>query len=105
MVLHLEKELPMDAIEHFIMLLSLSSVHFALQFFWIVYGALDANRPKRHGNPKIFARCAQLLVTLEQSLVYGSPVNKQAQVHVVVVDDDHDAILFIIQNIHVYMYT
>ncbi|OQR97803.1 phosphatidylinositol kinase (PIK-H1) [Achlya hypogyna] len=79
MVLHLEKELPMDAMEQFVMLLCLSSTHFALQFFWIVYATLDEHRPKRNGNPRTFTRCAQLLVILEQCLVYGSPVSKQAQ--------------------------
>ncbi|RHY02690.1 hypothetical protein DYB36_003798 [Aphanomyces astaci] len=80
MVLHLEKELPMEAMEQFVMLLSLSSSHFALQFFWIVYGALDEHRPKKNGNPRTFTRCAQLLVILEQCFIYGSPVNKQAKV-------------------------
>ncbi|KDO30692.1 hypothetical protein SPRG_04594 [Saprolegnia parasitica CBS 223.65] len=79
MVLHLEKELPMDAMEQFVLLLSLSSTHFALQFFWIVYAALDEHRPKRNGNPRTFTRCAQLLVILEQCLVYGSPASKPAQ--------------------------
>ncbi|ETV70846.1 hypothetical protein H257_13626 [Aphanomyces astaci] len=79
MVLHLEKELPMEAMEQFVMLLSLSSSHFALQFFWIVYGALDEHRPKKNGNPRTFTRCAQLLVILEQCFIYGSPVNKQAK--------------------------
>ncbi|RHY67373.1 hypothetical protein DYB38_007075 [Aphanomyces astaci] len=83
MVLHLEKELPMEAMEQFVMLLSLSSSHFALQFFWIVYGALDEHRPKKNGNPRTFTRCAQLLVILEQCFIYGSPVNKQAKVRVI----------------------
>ncbi|RHY34639.1 hypothetical protein DYB32_000772 [Aphanomyces invadans] len=68
-----QKELPMEAMEQFVMLLSLSSSHFALQFFWIVYGALDEHRPKKNGNPRTFTRCAQLLVILEQCFIYGSP--------------------------------
>ncbi|KAF0724347.1 hypothetical protein Ae201684P_003368 [Aphanomyces euteiches] len=79
MVLHLEKELPMEAMEQFVMLLSLSSSHFAFEFFWIIYGALDEHRPKKNGNPRTFARCAQLLMILEQCFIYGSPVNKQAK--------------------------
>lgn len=78
MVVHLEKELPMEAMEQFVLLLSQSSVHFALQFFWIIYAALDENRPKRNGNPRTFARCAQLLLALEQCFVYGSPAAKVA---------------------------
>ncbi|KAJ0407683.1 hypothetical protein ATCC90586_001865 [Pythium insidiosum] len=78
MVIHFEKELPMDAMEQFVLLLSQSSVHLALQLFWIIYAALDENRPKRSGNPKTFARCAQLLLALEQCLVYGSPVVREA---------------------------
>jgi phosphatidylinositol 4-kinase len=77
MVVHLEKELPIDAMEQFVMLLSQSSVHFALQFFWIIYASLDENRPKRNGNPRTFARCAQLLLALEQCLIYGSPVARE----------------------------
>ncbi len=78
MVLHLEGELTMTAMEQFVMLVSQSSVHFALQFFWNVYATLDENRPKRNGNAKLFIRCSQLLLTLEQCLVYGSPNARQA---------------------------
>uniref|UniRef100_K3WPJ9 1-phosphatidylinositol 4-kinase n=1 Tax=Globisporangium ultimum (strain ATCC 200006 / CBS 805.95 / DAOM BR144) TaxID=431595 RepID=K3WPJ9_GLOUD len=78
MVVHLESELPMEAMEQFVLLLSQSSVHFALQFFWIIYAALDENRPKRNGNPRTFARCAQLLLALEQCFVHGSPAAKVA---------------------------
>ncbi|KAG7379398.1 Phosphatidylinositol 4-kinase beta [Phytophthora boehmeriae] len=79
MVVHLEQEMPMEDIEQFVLLLSQSSVHFALQFFWIIYAALDENRPKRAGNcPHTFARCARLLLALEQCFVYGSPAARQA---------------------------
>lgn len=78
MVVHLEKELPMEAMEQFVLLLSQTSVHFALQFFWIIFAALDENRPKRGGNPRTFARCAQLLLALEQCFVYGSPAAREA---------------------------
>ncbi|KAH7482323.1 Phosphatidylinositol 4-kinase [Phytophthora ramorum] len=79
MVVHLEQELPMEDMEQFVLLLSQSSVHFALQFFWMIYAALDENRPKRAGNnPRTFARCARLLLALEQCFVYGSPAARQA---------------------------
>lgn len=79
MVVHLERELPMEDMEQFVLLLSQSSVHFALQFFWMIYAALDENRPKRAGNnPQTFARCARLLLALEQCFVYGSPAARQA---------------------------
>nr|CCA22285.1 phosphatidylinositol kinase (PIKH1) putative [Albugo laibachii Nc14] len=78
MVVHLDKELPIEAMEQFVFLLSQSSVHFALHFFWIIYASLDENRPKRHGNPATFARCAQLLLALEQCLIYGSPIAREA---------------------------
>ncbi|KAF1331972.1 Phosphatidylinositol 3 and 4-kinase-like protein, partial [Globisporangium splendens] len=78
MVVHLENELPMEIMEQFVLLLSQSSVYFALQFFWIIYTALDENRPKRNGNPRAFARCVQLLLALEQCFVYGSPAAKVA---------------------------
>lgn len=80
LVLYLEADLDITAIEQFVMLVSQCSVHFALQFFWIVYAALDENRPKRaQAKAKIFMRCTQLLLTLEQCLVYGSPVACKAQ--------------------------
>ncbi|KAJ8571468.1 hypothetical protein ON010_g5368 [Phytophthora cinnamomi] len=79
MVVHLEQELPMEDMEQFVLLLSQSSVHFALQFFWMIYAALDENRPKRAGNnPRTLARCARLLLALEQCFVYGSPAARQA---------------------------
>ncbi|KAG7376840.1 Phosphatidylinositol 4-kinase beta [Phytophthora pseudosyringae] len=79
MVVHLERELPMENMEQFVLLLSQSSVHFALQLFWMIYAALDENRPKRGGNnPRTFARCARLLLALEQCFVYGSPAARQA---------------------------
>lgn len=79
MVVHLEQELPMEDMEQFVLLLSQSSVHFALQFFWMIFAALDENRPKRAGNnPHTFARCARLLLALEQCFVYGSPAARQA---------------------------
>ena len=84
MVLHLEHELPISAIEQFIMMVSQNSIHFALQFFWIIYAALDENRPKTNGKTAIFMRCTQLLLTLEQCIVYGSPVARQAQVRMTV---------------------
>ncbi|ETM42778.1 hypothetical protein L914_11633, partial [Phytophthora nicotianae] len=69
----------MEDMEQFVLLLSQSSVHFALQFFWMIYAALDENRPKRAGNnPHTFARCARLLLALEQCFVYGSPAARQA---------------------------
>lgn len=73
MIIHLDNELPMSAIQQFVLIVAHNSVHFAMQFFWIVYAALDENRPKRNGDNKIFMRCTQLLLTLEQCIVYGSP--------------------------------
>ncbi|TMW55171.1 hypothetical protein Poli38472_013933 [Pythium oligandrum] len=78
MVIHLDKELPIEDMEQFVLLLSQSSVHFALQLFWIVYAALDEHRPKLNGNPRTFSRCTKLLLVLEQCLVYGSPVAREA---------------------------
>lgn len=80
MVIHLDTEMPMEGLEQFVLLLSQSSGHFALQLFWIIYAALDENRPKRNGNPRTFARCAQLLLSLEQCFVYGSPAAREASV-------------------------
>lgn len=81
MVIHLDKELPVEPLEQFVLQLTTCSLHLALQFFWMVYATLDENRPKRPAaNPRTFARCAQLLLALEQCVVYGSPATREASV-------------------------
>lgn len=81
MIIHFDKELPVEPLERFMLMVSQSSVHVALQFFWTVYATLDENRPKRAGaNPHTFARCAQLLLALEQCVVYGAPTAQEALV-------------------------
>lgn len=80
MVIHFETELPVNSLEQFVLLLAQSSTHLALQFFWMVYATLDENRPKRGGNLRTFARCAQLLLSLEQCVVYGTPIAREASV-------------------------
>ncbi|CEG47360.1 Phosphatidylinositol kinase (PIK-H1) [Plasmopara halstedii] len=79
MVMHLDCEVPTDDIEQFMLLLAQSSVHLALQLFWVIYATLDENRPKTvSSNPRTFSRCARLLLALEQCFVYGSPASRQA---------------------------
>jgi hypothetical protein len=81
MVIHLDKELPVEPLEQFVLQLTTSSLHLALQFFWMVYATLDENRPKRPAaNPRAFARCAQLLLALEQCVVYGTPATRETSV-------------------------
>ena len=49
-------------LEKFVLAASQMSVHFAMQFFWIVYASLQENRPKKPGsNRGIYTRCAKLL--------------------------------------------
>ena len=43
----------------------------ALQFFWLVYAALQENRIKLGRDRHTYTHCARLLVQLEQCVVYG----------------------------------
>ena len=51
--------------------LRLSNRPQALQFFWLVYAALQENRIKLGKDQKTYVHCAKLLVQLEQCIVYG----------------------------------
>ena len=65
-------------IEHFLLTISQLSIHLALHFFWMVYTALLENRLKNGGNRATYARCAKLLLQLEQCVAYGGAQGKSA---------------------------
>jgi len=63
-----------EQLEKFVLAVCQMSTHIALQFFWFVYAALEENAPKRagHAGAATYARCAALLLHLEQCVVYGA---------------------------------
>lgn len=72
MIIHISSDCPAVAeLERFVLAVCQISVHLALQFFWIVYAALQESAPKRKGDKRVYTRCARLLLNLEQCVVYG----------------------------------
>jgi len=75
LVIHIAEDVPETAVlERFILAVCQVSTHIALQYFWIVYAVLEENNPKHKsdgGAARVYRRCAELLLHLEQSVVYG----------------------------------
>jgi phosphatidylinositol 4-kinase len=75
MLIHISNDVPeVEELEKFVLTVCQMSTHIALQFFWFVYAALEENTPKRTGHvgAATYARCANLLLHLEQCVVYGA---------------------------------
>ena len=78
MIVQLGADLPgIGELEKFVLAVCQMSIHVALQFFWIVYASLQEHRPKSGGNRGIYARCARLLLHLEQCVAYGVTVSTE----------------------------
>lgn len=72
LVIALHVVLPTVApIERFLLTVCQLSIHIALQFFWLVYAALQENRIKLGKDRDAYRNCARLLLQLEQCVVYG----------------------------------
>jgi len=76
LIITLVEELPeMAVLERFMLAVCQLSVHLALQYFWLVYAALEENNPKRATRSQsVYCRCSLLLLHLEQCVVYGHGV-------------------------------
>ena len=63
-----------SVLERFALRLCESNAHWALQFSWTVYAALEDNRPggSLGGDSEAYSRAARLLQLIEQSVVYGA---------------------------------
>lgn len=72
-----------EALERFVLSVCQLSTHIALQYFWFVYAALEENAPKRTGRAgaTLYARCASLLLHLEQCVVYGAGASVERTEH------------------------
>jgi PH domain len=86
MIIHLEAEWDDAILERFALVIAQQSLHFALQFNWILNGALEDYQPELPSglpnpsyNPLYYARCIKLLTNLERCVVYGRPRSQQLQ--------------------------
>jgi len=86
MIIHLEAEWDDAILERFALVVAQQSLHFALQFNWILQGALEDYQPELPSglpnpsyNPLFYARCIKLLTNLERCVVYGRPRSQQLQ--------------------------
>lgn len=86
MIIHLEAEWDDAILERFALVIAQQSLHFALQFNWILQGAVEDYQPELASgipnpsyNPLYYARCIKLLNNLERCVVYGRPRSQQLQ--------------------------
>eukprot|EP00797_Seminavis_robusta_P033699 Sro78_g042320.1 Phosphatidylinositol 4-kinase beta (981) ;mRNA; r:25167-28488 len=86
MIIHLEAEWDDAILERFALVIAQQSLHFALQFNWILQGTLEDYQPELPSglpnpsyNPLYYARCIKLLTNLERCVVYGRPRSQQLQ--------------------------
>jgi phosphatidylinositol 4-kinase B len=80
MIIHLEVDWPSTTLEQFALVISQHSLHFALQFNWILICALQDYQPETSSgevnptyNEVFFTRCIKLLQNMERCVVYGTP--------------------------------
>ncbi|GMI23871.1 hypothetical protein TeGR_g935, partial [Tetraparma gracilis] len=80
MIIHLEVDWPSSTLEQFALVISQHSLHFALQFNWILVCALEdyqpetaAGEPNPTYNETFYTRCIKLLQNMERCVVYGTP--------------------------------
>ncbi len=80
MVINLEVNWGSSTLEHFALMVSQQSTHFALQLHFILVAAMEDFQPEDefgnvnpNANPLLYLRCATLLHNVERSVVFGSP--------------------------------
>jgi len=80
MIIHLEASWDDAILERFALVISQHSLHFALQFNWILQGAIEDYQPEAPNgepnpsyNPLYYSRCIKLLGNIERCVVYGTP--------------------------------
>lgn len=86
MIIHLEAEWDDAILERFALVIAQQSIHFALQFNWILQGALEDYEPElTDGSPNpnynqlYYTRCLKLLKNVERCVVYGKPRAQELQ--------------------------
>ena len=80
MIIHLEASWDDAVLERFALIVSQRSLHFALQFNWILQGAMEDyqpegpdGKPNPAHNPLFYSRCVKLLGNVEMCVAYGTP--------------------------------
>mmetsp|Transcript_21145 Transcript_21145/g.24340 ORF Transcript_21145/g.24340 Transcript_21145/m.24340 type:complete len:896 (-) Transcript_21145:582-3269(-) len=86
MIIHLEADWDDEVLERFALVISQHSLHFALQFNWILQGATEDYQPETlsgEPNPQFnalyYSRCVKLLTNMERCVVYGSQRGHELQ--------------------------
>lgn len=86
MIIHLEHDWDDAILERFALMIAQQSLHFALQFNWILQGAIEDYAPEfANGesnpdyNPVFYKRCIKLLNNIERCVVYGRPRSLELQ--------------------------
>lgn len=86
MIIHLEAEWDEAILERFALIIAQQSLHFALQFNWILQGAIEDYQPELPSgipnpgyHPLYYSRCMKLFGNLERCVVYGRPRSKHYQ--------------------------
>merc|ERR1719273_415313 len=86
MIIHLEVNWDDAILERFALIISQQSLHFALQFNWILQGAIEDYQPETSDglpnpayNARFYSRCVKLLNNIERCVVYGTPRSNELQ--------------------------
>lgn len=86
MIIHLEASWDDAILERFALIIAQQSLHFALQFNWILQGAIEDYQPETAEglpnpayNPLFYSRCVKLLGNIERCVVYGKPRSHELQ--------------------------
>jgi len=86
MIIHLEANWDDAVLERFALIIAQHSIHFALQFNWILQGAIEDYQPELpdgNANSKynalFYTRCVKLLSNIERCVVYGTPRTHELQ--------------------------
>jgi len=86
MIIHLEAKWDDAILERFALIIAQHSIHFALQFNWILQAAIEDYQPELpNGEPNLrynaifYTRCVKLLANIERCVVYGTPRTHELQ--------------------------
>ena len=86
MIIHLEANWDDAILERFTLIIAQNSIHYALQFNWILQGAIEDyetelpnGEPNGSYNALFYIRCVKLLANIEQCVVYGTPRTHESQ--------------------------
>jgi len=86
MIIHLEASWDDAILERFALIIAQHSIHFALQFNWILQAAIEDYQPESsNGEPNesynalFYTRCVKLLANIERCVVYGTPRTHELQ--------------------------